>query len=518
MTPILTAAAQPQDHKQRIGSLDRSSQDLDDHFQILAAENLLRRTGLTSLITAEDDNHTSSTASTARHDSPCIILSSNLSFNISSYHPQHTYCPMYLGFHIRRSQVRELTSPIAVRQYIAHGPIGCADRYTLSLLRSCGVDAFLSQYLTICFARRTPNAIRQLEVYVASHSRRILKYLPTSFGPYTFVSHYSDSKDFRQNKVRSSELLATYRDRAKLIVTTSPNCALSAMAMGIPVVVMFPPGEGSHPEIERFSSISEIVRVFRPEEATLINWRGYTPDLTSLKLKLLDSFLAMAKRWGPFAAPPLTPISPSWWPATDYFPEYLADPGRAARLARAKAPDRQKWGTRASYVPERTERAKVIAQFICDGSRVLEIGTGSGTLRSLIAHRCQYTGADLEPLDQQTLVYDLEQDPVPRGPWDTIVLVEVLEYIYRPSDALRKLGAAAPHIVLTYCCRIDEDLTNGDEDPIPRHAIRWTEQNLRAAMAELGFQLSGREFVNSTPAFEQLAFEFSKSERLDSTP
>ena len=118
--------------------------------------------------------------------------------------------------------------------------------------------------------------------------------------------------------------------------------------------------------------------------------------------------------------------------------------------------------------------------------------------------------ADLQPLDENTLVLDLDSDPLPRGPWDTITLLGVLEYLYHPAHALKKIAAAASHLVFSYCCCINKSDVSISE----RHRSGWinamTEQNIRDEMSALGFHLSGRELFNSTTYFEQIVFEFTR--------
>jgi SAM-dependent methyltransferase len=283
--------------------------------------------------------------------------------------------------------------------------------------------------------------------------------------------------------------------------------------MGIPVVVFYPPNEGSQHESdrERFSSLAGLVRVFRPSEAALVDWQGYTPDVSALKLDLTDRFFEMSRRWG---QPPNTsvlriaPPSELPVPPDSDVHNYFDDPERLAQLARTKSPDRQKWSAPSSYKPEWAQRGQLAAGLIRDGSRVLEIGTGAGALRSLIAHRCQYTGADLEPLDDSTLALDLDSDPMPRGPWDTIVLLGVLEYLHQPAEALRKLASAASHLVLSYCCCMNQEAAGIAE----RRARGWvndmSEQNVRDELDALGFRLCSRKLHNSTRYFEQVILEF----------
>lgn len=496
-----------------IGLLQVGTENLGDHIQILAGEALLRRAGLEPSFRVDRDDGIAHPPPVTNDVGAGVLMNGWFKTNPAEWPPHPAYKPIYVGFHIRLFQSPSLVSAAALDHYAAHGPIGCRDRCTLSLLRSHGVEAFLSHCLSLTFPRRLPDPERQTEVFVVSRDKRILDYLPSSLGPYTFLSHYSGDRDFARNKARAGEMLQTYRERAKLIVTTMLHCALPAIAMGIPVVVFFPPNEGTAHESdkERFSSLSELVRVFRPSEASLADWRGYTPDVSALKLKLVDAFFAMAARWGCLAPPRVEGIAPpSALPVpspTDSY-NYFNDPERLKRLARAKSPDRQKWGAPSNYKPDWATRGALAARHIRDGARVLEIGTGGGAFRQLVADRCRYTGADLQPLDEKTLALDIENDPIPPGPWDAIVLLGVLEYLYDPLAALRKVGAAAQSVVLSYCvpCR---------PDPQPhRRARGWTnalsEQDLTSATGAAGLSLKVREDFNAADDFEQRVFVFAR--------
>ena len=491
--------------------LEVHTENLGDHIQLIAAENLLRRAGLSPSHSVDRDTASAHSPPSPGEPSPGILLNSEFKGNASEWPPHPGYSALYIGFHVGPSQATNLTSNEALQHYATHGPIGCRDRHTLSLLRSLGVDAFLSHCLSLTFPRRLPDPDSHKDVFVVSRDRRILQYLPHAVAPFTFVSHDCGPGDFAENKRRATELLKTYRDRAKLVVTTLPDCALSVIAMGIPVVVFYPPNEGSIEASDRalFSSLAELVRVFRPEEAALVDWEGYTPDVGALKLKLIDRFFAMAARWGQLPLAPVGPIAPTGVLPYDTCRNY-AEAERLAELERTKSPDRQRWGETSSYLPAWTERAKVAAQFIPDGSRVLEIGTGAGSLRDLIEHRCRYMGADLEPVDKRTLVFDLDNDPMPVGSWDAVVLLGVLEYLYHPAEALQKISNVASQLVVSYCCRVDArpDCINGHREPGWGNSM--TEENITEDLAALGFRMSGRRLFSSTAYHEEIVFEFSK--------
>jgi hypothetical protein len=96
-------------------------------------------------------------------------------------------------------------------------------------------------------------------------------------------------------------------------------------------------------------------------------------------------------------------------------------------------------------------RSALAVKHIRDGSRVLEIGTEVGMFRQLVANRCRYTGADLQPIDLQTIALDIESDPILPGPLEIIVLFGVFKCLYDPLHALMKVCAEAKSVVFTYC-------------------------------------------------------------------
>ena len=227
--------------------------------------------------------------------------------------------------------------------------------------------------------------------------------------------------------------------------------------MGIPVVVFFPLNEGeSHrSDRERFSSLQEMIPVFYPNEANRVDWRGYTADVGRIKLALVDRLFEMARRWGRIPGTHLGPIAPAFAlpvPSQGGLDHLTNDPSRIHALARASSPDRFRWGNPSSYKPDWSDRARLAAPLIPDGAKVLEIGVGAGNLKRLIQDRCDYVGADLEPLDTETRSLNLDSEPLPHERYDCIVALGVFEYLHRSREAAAKLASSSDHIVLSYCC------------------------------------------------------------------
>jgi len=497
----------------RMAALRVSTENLGDHIQILAGLRMLERAGAYPAQWVDRDDEIAHPPPGGEQTG--ILLNGWFKTNPEQWPPHPDYLPLYLGFHIRLFQSPTLTGPAALEHYREHGPIGCRDRYTLALLRRHDMDAFLSHCLSLGFPKRVPDPAKQTEVFVVSRDRRLLDHLPTDLGPYTFISHYSGTHEFEANMDAARKLLETYRSRARLVVTTMLHCALPAIAMGIPVVVFYPINSdaGRISDRQRFSSLSEIVRVFELTEIGSVDWRGYRPDVGDIKLRLIDAFFAGASKWGRLDTPRVEGIAPAAalpvpHPGDSY--SYFQDSERLQRLREARAPDRQKWGAAGSYRPEWADRARLAAEFITEGERVLEIGAGMGAFEAIVAHRCDYTGADLQPVHDRYLALNLESDPLAPGPWDAVVMLGVLEYIYEPKAALRKAFATTNKLVLSYCFATTPAADAARQE---RGWVCSLSEDELISQAEMnGFRLVTAVQFNSAEDFEQKIEVFARND------
>lgn len=520
-TPLPAPAPAPEQHCRSpavscIASLKVGTENLGDHIQIIAAQKLLGRIGYRTSHLIDRDDEIASTPTAA--DEPVgILLNGWFKTNPAEWPPHPSLLPVYLGFHIRLFQSPTLLSKEALAHYRLYGPVGARDRHTESLLCNHGVEAFLSHCLSLSFARRLPDPERQTEVFIVSRDRTILDYLPAHIRSGRFISHYSGSRNFADNMKQAETLLGLYQNRARLIVTTMLHCALPAIAMGIPVVVFLPTNQGAQraSDLERFSSLSEMIRVFDPSEASTVDWNGYGVDTGRIKLAQIDALIELCgARWGAPERAALGPIAPAAAlpvPSPQQIQAFLDDPGRRTALMQAKAPDRVRWRSPASYKPDGTARAERAAALIPDGASVLEVGVGAGHLRQLVERRCRYVGADLEPLDTRTLALDLDRDPLPDINFDHAVLLAVVEYLHHPLEALAKLADRAQTIVVSYCCAKDRSAATGAARGSRGWTNSFTEAELCGMLGELGFACVGRVAVNSAEDFEQFVFAFSRS-------
>lgn len=297
--PPRIARSAPESGAEIIG-LTMRTENIGDYIQIIAANSLLRRLwGLPSLLVNRDDQLSTLEGCHSVDRRRLILMNGWFKFKHSGWPPHPSLVPAYVGFHLRPYQCPELLSADAIRHYRQHSPIGCRDRWTCELLQAHGVEAYVSHCLSLALPIRNPSPVPASEVFVVSRDRQICDYIPQELGAYTFVSHYSGSRDASLNLAKASQFLKLYGCRARLIVTTLLHCALPALAMGIPVVMVWPIGSvaGRSSDRQRFSSLLSMVEVYEPEELRCIDWNVKMVNCVKEKLAALDGFVRATRRW-----------------------------------------------------------------------------------------------------------------------------------------------------------------------------------------------------------------------------
>jgi len=166
------------------------------------------------------------------------------------------------------------------------------------------------------------------------------------------------------------------------------------------------------------------------------------------------------------------------------------------------------WGDRKSYQSSWDARAEAAARMAPDNVSILEIGVGAGAFRALVSRRCRYLGADLSPLDPETLPLDLDLDPLPPGTFDVVVMLGVLEYLRAPDQALRKARASGRRALFSYCClKAGADRARIVRKRRERRWISdWTRDELIANAERAGWRLAREEPFNEEDDFYQAIF------------
>ncbi|HVY85506.1 MAG TPA: capsular polysaccharide synthesis protein [Caulobacterales bacterium] len=297
----------------KFASLKVSTENLGDHIQILAGRRLLSRLDIEPQWDIDRDDEIASAAQlNALDERVGILLNGWFKTNDAEWPPNPKLWPLYIGFHMRLFQSPSLVSPAALEHYRANGPIGARDKATAALLCEHGVDAYVSQCLSILAPRRFSAPVDG-ETLVVSRDMRLFECVRDRLKDPQPILHYSGSTDFDANMQRAAGLLQRYRARAGLVVTTLLHCALPALAMGAPVIMFHPPNNehGRQSDRERFSSLADLIPIHDLDNLEAVDWSPQPLDLSAIKLRLLDQFFAMAGRWPLLPRRPIGPIAPS---------------------------------------------------------------------------------------------------------------------------------------------------------------------------------------------------------------
>jgi hypothetical protein len=96
------------------------------------------------------------------------------------------------------------------------------------------------------------------------------------------------------------------------------------------------------------------------------------------------------------------------------------------------------------------ERAHKAAQLITSPCSVLDVGAGAMDLRQFLPAGSRYHPADLRKTSEETTVVDLNRGEFPKGTYDVITMLGLLEYLDAPESALKAARLHAPKLVVSY--------------------------------------------------------------------
>lgn len=163
---------------------------------------------------------------------PCLLVMQGwFSHRPTAWPPSPRITPIFHGFHITRE-----AEPVYARHvdYLRrHQPIGCRDRGTYNLVRSWGLEAYLSLCCTLTFPTR---AAAPAEPYYALCDLQKGMLNPAIRKKTIRVSHSIAPIDPMVQIDYARAMLDFYRDHASHLITSRIHAAMPCIAMGIPVL------------------------------------------------------------------------------------------------------------------------------------------------------------------------------------------------------------------------------------------------------------------------------------------
>jgi hypothetical protein len=178
------------------------------------------------------------------------------------------------------------------------------------------------------------------------------------------------------------------------------------------------------------------------------------------------------------------------------------------RLIREQGTDTARWSKIDNLATQWDSRAAMAADWIPEGSRVVDIGAGAMTLGSLLKPGCEYQPADVVERRPGCLVIDLNQKQFPPGSYDFVTFLGVLEYIHEIEWPLRRAAQTAPRMVVTYC-------TDIGADPAIRRGLGWVNDlpaaEFVATLERCGWKVEQSREVKRGPSNIQIMYQCSRA-------
>ena len=151
---------------------------------------------------------------------------------------------------------------------------------------------------------------------------------------------------------------------------------------------------------------------------------------------------------GPATGYPLPPP-----PLDDGSARRFDDAAQAAltrRLVERGATDGWRWAQIANLDNGAEARAAMIAPYLPRDGSLLDLGAGRMALFGKLPIAVKYDPLDLFRLAKATIVADLNDGGFPNGHWDTIVALDILEFLHDVPGLLSRSRRAADRLILSY--------------------------------------------------------------------
>jgi hypothetical protein len=288
--------------------LKMSSRNLGDHVQVIAGQELLRRFGHEPKLYSEREN----TSGTPPYSQPHpVVVAGRPKYKTSEWPPDSGRSPISSRFRLNTFQNRALVSDESDAYCKADEQIGCRDICMRDLLADRGIDDE-SHCPSLTLPRRLDRSERHDAVFVVSNDDRLASMLPAeAVGAFTKVYHYVGDSELEGNIRLARQYLELCRSKAKLIITTMLECALSAIAMGIPVVVFYPQDTetGHASDVERFAPLARLTRIYDLGQMHEVCWSPAPIDVSGIKLRLIDRVTAALEALRSIKSPPIGPVA-----------------------------------------------------------------------------------------------------------------------------------------------------------------------------------------------------------------
>jgi asparagine synthase (glutamine-hydrolysing) len=143
------------------------------------------------------------------------------------------------------------------------------------------------------------------------------------------------------------------------------------------------------------------------------------------------------------------------------------------------------WDDFEYFEPYWEERTQRMAEYIRPNQSVVDIGCGEMKLRKYLPANCYYVGLDFQKRDEETVVCNFNNEPLPKIVSNVYFISGALEYAYDPEDLIKQISRSTNDtIIFSYC--LLEDFPQNIRD-----GLNWvnslTEEDIHRILKKNGF-------------------------------
>lgn len=268
--------------------------NLGDEIQTLAAVRLMGE--VDGYISRESLNEA---------DFSGIVSLNGFFMGSNNWPPHESITPVFYSFHLHKQYEKIICSPEGIKYLKKHQPIGCRDVGTMDILKKYDVDAYYSGCLTLTLPVRQIDSHEPKDIFLVGVDKRIETVIPNEILKKSIRINQSDlrlpkiSCDVKRKIAQ--DLLDGYAKNAKLVITSKIHCAMPCLAMGIPVIFLYPKDKINDYRvhlIKDFIPIHYVSRSFLIRKLGLqkiksneINWNPSRVDLENRKKEIINGYL-----------------------------------------------------------------------------------------------------------------------------------------------------------------------------------------------------------------------------------
>jgi len=270
--------------------------NLGDYIQTIAVREALKQIGCNEKDFVFFDRDALSYYS----GEECVCVMNGWFSHTLTWFPSSRITPVYFGSHLNHKILDYIAANGEVKDRLSCGVVGARDVYTKDFLLSQGIDSFYSGCLTLTLPKRKskppkykpfivdvpdncyhliPNSVKKNSVRVSQKS----------------VGHYSGGHLHQALYYKKADdLLKTYQNEASIVITSALHCACPCLAMGIPVVFLWPNTHKLN-ECQRISLVGDFLPIYSMKNlrSACVDWAPQELDLEDIKFQMLHRLQAM---------------------------------------------------------------------------------------------------------------------------------------------------------------------------------------------------------------------------------